>query len=236
MKLFSCCPQFRRFRSAWRAVLVRVWSVARCGASVFGVLLASGCATYLVRVETVREHGAPALPTRYFLDLAHTADLARAPQFPPALQALRAALRQRGFTETARREEAEVVVEFGFGARPGKVSLTPGTRTTEVRSGEQPLLNNGRPTGPLPVSRDVMLVQQREVSYVCWLHVAASEAATGRALWQVEASAEIGAADRNAILPCLVAAAQPLLDPDASAVRQVAIGQASAEVRALREG
>ena len=69
-----------------------------------------------------------------------------------------------------------------------------------------------------------------------WLHVAANDAQTGRALWQVEASAEIGAADRNAILPCLIAAAKPLLDPRSSAVEQTAIGQAAAEVRALREG
>ena len=199
-------------------------------------LLTGGCATYQVRVEAIREHGAAVPQARYFLDLTNTADLARGPQFAPALKALRAALQQRGFIAAAQRTDADVVVRFAFGARPGTVSFSASTRSAEVRTGEQPLLNNGRPTGPLPVSRDVMLVHEREVHYVCWLHVAANDAQTGRALWQVEASAEIGAADRNAILPCLIAAAKPLLDPRSSTVEQTAIGQAAAEVRALREG
>ena len=184
----------------------------------------------------MRENPAPAPARAYFVALDSTTP--RGPQFAPALQCLRTALMRRGLAEVNRREEAAIVISLGYEVTRAGTEIRHSTRSVDVTRVPSPQIvsGTGRRIDPPPPTRDVLLVQQKEERYRIVMQIDARDARTDRALWRIETSALIGPNDRNAILPCMIAAAEPVLDPTENSAVEVAVRQDSPEVRSLRGG
>lgn len=207
------------------------------------LLTLTGCATYPVQVVASRD-SAPTVAIgnqnsqTYYLDPAEYASVARSPQFEPALVALKNALAQRGFSQVGRREAATVVVAFTYSATPAGVERWYTTQTREVisRTDTKPQGSHSSATPNPRYTKETALQSRRELRYHVAMRIDARDARTGRDAWRVETSAIIGPNDRNNILPVMLAAAAPFLDPAADSATTVPVSQSSAEVRALRKG
>jgi hypothetical protein len=197
--------------------------------------LLAGCMSYPVDVS-VRRESVPAPSARtYFLDNLTTDLLRQDRHFGPALTCLRTAMIHRGFIEVARREEAALIVEFDYGVAAAGVekSFRPVHNDTAPR--EIVSLATGRVVTIIPRSA-VGVTTSVEPRYTVWVRIIGEDAGTHREVWSVVTHAEIGAADHNNILPCLIAAAEPNLEPATTAQLVASIGQESSEVKALRAG
>lgn len=206
------------------------------------LLTLAGCATYPVQVVASRD-GKPAVGTSnqaaqtYYLDPAEYASIAQSPQFEPALTALKNALAQRGFTQVGRRDAATVVIGFSYSATLAGVERWHSSQSRAVvsRTDTKPHGAQG-PHNPNPrYTQETTLQPRRESRYHVAMRIDARDAQTGKDAWRVETSAIIGPNDRNNILPVMLAAAAPFLDPVASSANTVPVNQGSAEVRALRK-
>lgn len=208
------------------------------------LLTLAGCATYPVQVIASRD-SKPAVAASnqvaqtYYLDPTEYASISQSPQFEPALIALKNALTQRGFTQVGRHENATVVIGFSYSAAIAGSETWHTTQTSEAVSKRdvRPLGSTPQPAGAGPRSTKVVSLQaHRENRYHIAMRIDARDAKTGKDAWRVETSAIIGPNDRNNILPVMLAAAAPFLDPAANSATTVPVNQGSAEVRALRKG
>lgn len=207
------------------------------------LLTLAGCATYPVQVVASRD-SKPAVAASnevaqtYYLDPAEYASIAHSPHFEPALVSLKNALAQRGFTQVGRRDTATVVIGFSYAATLAGVERWHTTQVREVVSkrDRQPIGTQTPSLAAPRATKETSLQSHRENRYHIAMRIDARDAKTDKDAWRVETSAIIGPNDRNNIIPVMMAAAAPFLDPSASAAVTVPINQSSAEVRALRNG
>lgn len=207
------------------------------------LLTLAGCATYPVQVVASRDSKAAVATSNqvaqtYYLDPSEYASIAQSPQFEPALVALKNALAQRGFTQVGQRDTATVVIGFSYSATLAGVERWHASQSREVvsRTDTKPQGSQG-PINPNPrYTKETSLQGRQESRYHIAMRIDARDAKTGKDAWRVETSAIIGPNDRNNILPVMLAAAAPFLDPSSNSAATVPVNQSSAEVRALRNG
>lgn len=206
------------------------------------LLTLAGCATYPVQVVASRDSkpdtSSSQVAQTYYLDPAEYASLTQSPQFEQALVALKNALAQRGFTQVGRRDAATVVIGFSYAATLAGVDRWYSSESRDVVSRTDTKPHGSQtPANPNPrYTKETTLQSRRESRYHIAMRIDARDAKTDKDAWRVETSAIIGPHDRNNILPVMMAAAAPFLDPAASSATTVPVNQSSADVRALRKG
>lgn len=188
-----------------------------------------GCSAFSPRYNlTASRTGSPS-PGLYYL-VTPGPTLLEEPEYPQAQAAVRAALAQHGFRETADPGATKLQVSFGWRADFDHfvVSIWEGTSPGGVYN---------REPGVRVVHATAMRPHEKRTPHFTARFVVAARtiSADGRAAdgWRITVLTDITPVSRTHVLPSMIAAAAALLEPGAPAAMTTRLGPLDQPVRAL---
>ncbi len=188
-----------------------------------------GCSAFSPRYDlTASRTGSPS-PGLYYL-VTPGPILLEEPEYPQALAAVRAALAQQGFRETADPGATNLRVAFGWRADFDRL-------VASIWEGTSPgVVYNREPGFRVSHGTAVRPHEQRTPHFTARFVLAARTiSADGRAAdeWKIIVLTDITPVDRSHVLPSMIAAAAALLEPGAPATTTTRRGPLDQPVRAL---